>query len=49
MEEENTKKMPKKEASKYLRFLIKEWSTTEDPVESCFGMVSSRKLNWARF
>lgn len=32
MEEEKSKKMPKKEATKYMRFLIKEWSNTEDPV-----------------
>ena len=49
MEEENSKKMPKKEATKYMRFLIKEWSNTEDPVWFDFGMMSHRKLNWMRF
>ena len=32
MEEEKTKSMSKKEANKYMRFLIKEWSEADNEV-----------------
>ena len=34
MEEEHSKGMSRAEAQKYLRFLIKEWSSAENEVDS---------------
>lgn len=40
MEEEKKTNMSKKEANKYMRFLIKEWSTAENEVGLLFRLHS---------
>ena len=43
MEEEDQKGMTKKEANKYLSFLIKEWSKAENEVRRIAESSSRRK------
>ena len=44
MEEENSKEMSKKEAKKYLVFLVKEWSSSEKEVSDYVWIVMNRRI-----
>ena len=44
MEEENSKEMSKKEAKKYLVFLVKEWSSSVNEVSDYVWIVMNRRI-----
>lgn len=44
MEEENSKEMSKKEAKKYLAFLVKEWSSSENEVGGSTLVLLNRRI-----
>lgn len=48
MEEEKGKNMSKKEANKYMRFLIKEWSEADNEVWIVICFLLNRRLESTR-